>query len=233
MTNLRLTYRTCLLLAAASIVACENDDTVEPPPEPAVTASRDTVRLAPGTQSVVVISGGRAPFSITEKPNTLVATASLDDSTKTPLNLTITALVSALNGSTTLVSVGDADEISEGGSSIERAAHGENEVTIQIIIDTSATLSFSSDVQPVFTTRCAISGCHAGTMPQNDLSLESGQSYAEIVDVPAIGPECAGEPRVDPGLSAGSVLYKRIIGSSCGPRMPFTIGHLLDTLSIE
>ena len=200
-------------------------DTQEQP----VTASSTTVNLAPGAATSVLISGGRAPYGITDEPDTTVVTASLADTTNDSVTLNITAAESVSVGRITSISVGDADEIMEGGI-LERVAHGENEVTIQIII--SVSVSLANDVQPIFTTNCATPSCHTGSTAPFTLVLDSGQSYGELVNVAARAPSCNGEPRVSPGNSAGSVLYKRISGYSCAPRMPFSI-LLSDTLTVS
>jgi hypothetical protein len=208
------------------VPGCSDEgDTVTPTPtEDPVTANRQSVNLAPGQSTVVIISGGRPPYGITTAPNSSVATASLGDPNSSPVNLTISALASAIVGSNTSVSVGDADELEEGGGMSQRVAHGENEVTIQINITATGGMSFAGDIQPIFTDRCATSGCHAGTTPQSGMSLEAGEAYANIVNVNATGTTCAGQKRVDPGSSASSVLYNLVNGTSCGGRMPFSFG---------
>jgi hypothetical protein len=132
-------------------------------------------------------------------------------------------------GFITTVSIGDADEIEEGGT-FEKVAHGEDEVTINIII-VAGGVSLSTDVQPIFDDRCATTGCHAGATAQLGLSLEGGVSYNNLVNVAASAPDCNGDPLVSPGNSAGSVLYKRIAGSMCGVRMPWSLIPGSDTLT--
>jgi len=47
-------------------------------------------------------------------------------------------------------------------------------------------VEFAKHVQPIFNSRCAISGCHVNPGPSADLVLSAGQSYANIVDVPTV-----------------------------------------------
>lgn len=42
------------------------------------------------------------------------------------------------------------------------------------------TVSYATNVQPLFTQNCALSGCHSGSFPAGGLNLESGNSYTEI-----------------------------------------------------
>jgi len=44
-----------------------------------------------------------------------------------------------------------------------------------------ATVSFSGDVQPIFTARCALPACHSGSFPTGGLNLSDGSSFAAIV----------------------------------------------------
>lgn len=66
-------------------------------------------------------------------------------------------------------------------------------------------VTFSADVQPIFSARCALPGCHIQPSPQAGMDLSPGQSYASIVNVPAVslGPGL----RVKPSEPDSSVLY--------------------------
>jgi len=195
-----------------------------------VTATPASVTLAPGQQTTVVISGGTPPYGVTDSADANVATVELQNPTGDSPSLVITALTTASAGTATSVSVGDADEFGEGGA-LGRTAHGEDEVTIPITIALGTAVSFANDVQPIFTANCAVSGCHAGNTPQSGLSLEAGDSYAQTVNVTTVGTlNCSGQPRVDPGSSATSALYKLVSGS-CGPRMPWSLPPGSDSLT--
>lgn len=69
--------------------------------------------------------------------------------------------------------------------------------------------SYKEIQDKVFTPTCATSGCHAGafaTFP----NLQEGVSYNNIVGVDN---QSANMPLVDPGNSANSYLYKKLLGN--------------------
>lgn len=76
------------------------------------------------------------------------------------------------------------------------------------------TSTLAANVQPLFTNRCATSGCHAS--PATPVNLTSGRSYGELVGVPSSG-GCSSRLRV----------------LACGPRreQSFLIDKLLATNS--
>ena len=45
--------------------------------------------------------------------------------------------------------------------------------------------TLSADVQPILTATCALSGCHAGSNPEEGLSLSAGQTFANVVNIPS------------------------------------------------
>ena len=195
-----------------------------------VTASRTTVYLSPGSATSVFISGGRSPYGITDEPDTTVAIATLVDTAMHSVTLNIVPVESVAIGRITSITVGDADELMEGGG-LNRLAHGDNEVTIEVFISNAP--SFTDDVQPIFTGRCATPTCHIGPNAPNGLVLDSGQSYGELVNVPAHAASCNGTLLVAPGNAVGSVLYDRIVGTSCGPRMPYSLVGIDSLTSAE
>lgn len=77
-------------------------------------------------------------------------------------------------------------------------------------------LGFNDNIQPVFTANCAVSTCHVTPSSSGaPMSLVAGASYGNLVNQPAsVG------TRVIPANSADSVLFKRITGTTAGPRMP-------------
>lgn len=224
-------YVVLSLLLTMTIQGCTDAGDPAGGQDTPVVANPAAVSITPGGSSVVQVSGGTPPYFISSPPDPSVATASLGDSTQSPVTVTINAAASAVVGNITEVSVGDADEASDSGAN-QRVVHGDNEVTIQITISAAAGVSFSSDVQPIFDARCAFSGCHAGGTAPFGLDLSDAQeSYGNLVNVNAGASECNGEPRVAPGSSATSVLYKRISDDECGARMPWTLPPTVDTLT--
>lgn len=84
-------------------------------------------------------------------------------------------------------------------------------------------LGFTDNIQPIFTANCAVSTCHVpGGSSGAPMSLAAGASYGNLVNQPAsVG------TRVIPDNSADSVLFKRITGTTAGPRMPPSPAPLL------
>lgn len=79
-------------------------------------------------------------------------------------------------------------------------------------------ISFSADVQPIFTRSCAKSGCHIPATAPFGFVLEQGQAYANLVGVPS-----AEDPllkRVEPGRSDLSYIIRKLEGNALGDRMP-------------
>jgi hypothetical protein len=71
-----------------------------------------------------------------------------------------------------------------------------------------ATPSFTRDVQPIFTARCATASCHNLVTHQRDLTLAAGHAYNQLVGVPAVlAPQY---DRVTPGDPHQSWLYRMI-----------------------
>ena len=84
-------------------------------------------------------------------------------------------------------------------------------------------VSFSQQVQPILTDRCAFSGCHASTSPAVSQSLAEGLAYASTVSVPS--QELPSMHRVEPGDPDQSYLVHKIQGThldvgGSGLRMP-------------
>ena len=44
-------------------------------------------------------------------------------------------------------------------------------------------IRFAADIQPIFTTNCTRANCHEGPMPPEDLNLEPGMAYGNLVGV--------------------------------------------------
>jgi len=89
---------------------------------------------------------------------------------------------------------------------------------VSVVPPANTPISFSADVQPIFNRSCAKSGCHAGAVVQQGLSLESGKSYALLVGVPST--EVPTLKRVEPGRSDLSYLIDKLEGTGLGDRMP-------------
>ena len=89
-----------------------------------------------------------------------------------------------------------------------------------------ATVSLSTQVQPIFTASCT-TGCHGGARPAAGMSLLSGAAYSNLVGVAASG--CTGgQIRVVRGSVSTSYLVNKLtgVGMCSGSAMPFTGGPL-------
>ena len=84
-------------------------------------------------------------------------------------------------------------------------------------------VSFSEQIQPILTDRCAFAGCHASTSPAANQSLAEGLSYMNTINVPS--EELPSMDRVEPGDVDHSYLVHKIQGThldvgGLGLRMP-------------
>ncbi len=87
----------------------------------------------------------------------------------------------------------------------------------------------SKEVAAVFAENCAISGCHAGTNPQNGLSLENYSSLMKGSSLRPLGSNgTTGGDVVIPFNSEKSLLYQMISGNA-SVRMPFNRTALSST----
>lgn len=103
------------------------------------------------------------------------------------------------------------------GQTVEKA----NALTV---VDNDAggglTVSFASNVQPIYTTNCALAGCHDATTAQVGQVLEEGLAIANTVNVPST--EQPTLMRINPGNADDSYLVRKIRGTPGigGSRMP-------------
>lgn len=81
---------------------------------------------------------------------------------------------------------------------------------------TTTPISFSTQVQPIFTISCVNAGCHPGGGAP--FSLASGVSRGNLVGVDMVNSACGGK-RVLAGDANASGLIKKLEGN-CGARMP-------------
>jgi hypothetical protein len=89
--------------------------------------------------------------------------------------------------------------------------------------------ALSDEIQPIFTTSCAIANCHIGDGAAQ-LNLEAGRAFAELVGVPSTEVDSL---LVVPGDPDASYLFEKITVEEPrqGDRMP--IGNALDPLDVE
>jgi hypothetical protein len=84
--------------------------------------------------------------------------------------------------------------------------------------NTSSSLSFANDIQPIFNDNCATSGCHDVSTQKGGLNLSAGSSYAELSQV--------GSGYINTSNPKSSVLY-----SSMRSNMPPS--GVLDKCTLE
>lgn len=72
--------------------------------------------------------------------------------------------------------------------------------------DTISSVSYSQNIQPIFTKNCSTTGCHSGNNPEGGLNLESALSYAELSK--------AGSGYVDSINPKKSLLYSVLVSKS-------------------
>lgn len=85
----------------------------------------------------------------------------------------------------------------------------------------AGTVSFATDVQPIFDASCVDAGCHTGARPKASLSLDGGKAFAELVGVKTDG--CSGQRTlVVPGDPSSSYLMQKLLGTDLcsGSQMP-------------
>ena len=80
--------------------------------------------------------------------------------------------------------------------------------------------TFSQVQAQIFTPNCAKAGCHSAASASNDLVLEAGRAYSEIVNEPAVGNSSL--DLIEPGDPDRSYLIKKLRGDPdiTGERMP-------------
>ena len=83
---------------------------------------------------------------------------------------------------------------------------------------TVTTPSYENDIQAIWNASCTVS-CHKGASPDGQLSLETGSSYAALVNQPMVA-SCSDPTRVVPSDAAHSGLIDRLSSNSCGTQMP-------------
>lgn len=81
------------------------------------------------------------------------------------------------------------------------------------------TATFSRIQTEIFTPTCAAAGCHGTFLPQENLLLTAGQSYAALVNRPSN--QISGLNRVTPNNPDDSYVYRKVTGRNIiGDRMP-------------
>ena len=84
-------------------------------------------------------------------------------------------------------------------------------------------VTLSGDVQPILSRSCVFTGCHVGTSPQEGLTLSSGQTLGNVVNVASR--QLPTMNRVTPNQPDNSYLVHKVQGThlaegGSGNRMP-------------
>ncbi len=183
-----------LVILALIIMSCKDFGDLIPQGPPAFTISQNPVDIAVGDSSTQTLSGGTPPYSISTNSDATKAQATLNGSS---------LKVKGLAVGTTIIVIGD---------------NGAPQKTVSLTVRVGAApIRFSTQVQPIFNTRCVNPGCHPGGGAP--FSLQASVSYANLVNVAATNAPCAGVLRVKSNDAANSALYRRIEGT-CGSLMP-------------
>jgi hypothetical protein len=96
-------------------------------------------------------------------------------------------------------------------------------------------VSFASQLQPIFNASCTNELCHGATDPQAGLNLTAAAAYGGLVGVASSEPMCAQYARVQPGQPDASVLVFKLAGTGAcftGSRMP-KVGSVLSPTQIQ
>jgi len=72
------------------------------------------------------------------------------------------------------------------------------------------TVSFATNIQPIFNRSCALAGCHVGPVPTGGQDLTAGVAYSQSVNVAST--QQPRLKRVKPGDPANSYLVRKIQG---------------------
>ena len=94
---------------------------------------------------------------------------------------------------------------------------GYNPVQQQQVTVTVTTPSYAGDVQPIWTSQCL--PCHDASTLSGQLDLTAGASRVALVGQPMVQ-ACTHATRVVAGDPGSSGLMDRLLGTSCGTRMP-------------
>ncbi len=77
-------------------------------------------------------------------------------------------------------------------------------------------VSFSADVQPILTQRCAFSNCHASPEAIQGANFEAGNAYSNLVGAPSVESTFLAPDnilnRVEPGSPDRSYMFLKITG---------------------
>ncbi len=128
-------------------------------------------------------------------------------------NASLVSVSPASGTSTTATAIGN------GTTYVVMTANARSD-SAQVTVTNQPQVSFSGQVQPIFTASCALANCHTGATPTGSMNLTAGVARANIVNVNAVG--APGNIRVIPGNASNSYLIRKLEGGPniVGGQMP-------------
>jgi len=98
--------------------------------------------------------------------------------------------------------------------------------TVTVTASGGGGATFGQVQSEIFTPRCALPGCHAGSFPAQGMNLSAGVAYGNIVNVPSR--EKSSLDRIEPGSPSTSYMWLKVTGdpSIVGSQMPLSGGPL-------
>ena len=177
-----------------------------------------------GEPTVVTLKGRNIFHGATvHTSDTRFAVSDVQRLNPTTLRATVTLAAELPSASTSSLRLVNVDgQVRERANALSTADDGGGAVAIR----------FSADVQPIFTNRCALAGCHSTARARAGLVLDSGVSYANIVNVRSS--QVTSRNRITPGDPVNSYVLMKIRGDSgtTGGRMPLNQSPL-DAATIQ
>lgn len=93
---------------------------------------------------------------------------------------------------------------------VDRALN-EEQNTVELQATTDDDVFFPQDIQPILTASCAVSGCHSGAAPAQELDLSEGKAHGSLFEVQSV--QCLESDmrlRVTPGNPDASYLIDKL-----------------------
>jgi len=168
--------------------------------------------LVPGESSTVRVVGKNIALgavAYTDSPDVRVTAVELESAKA--LSVTLATSASAAAGTAVGLRLFNADGETADKSGVLTVADGD---------DGGAMVDFDSQIQPIFTANCALSGCHSAQSARAGMVLAAGVAASNIVNVASS--EQPNLRRVLPGNPDESYLVRKIEGGPgiSGGRMP-------------
>ena len=198
-TTVPSTSTTVVTVTSTSITTTTSTEPPTPTTSTTVTSTSTTVVSVTTTSTTVatVTSTSITSTTSTEPPTPTTSTTVTSTSTTVATVTTTSTTTTELPPPTTSTTVTSTS------------------TTVATVTSTSTTttqppalVSFRGDIQPIFTARCALPGCHSGPIPTQGLDLSDGSSYAALVGRSST--ELPTVKLIDPGSATTSYLLWKV-----------------------